>query len=66
MPIWNSEIETMPQGKLKEFQLEKLKKTIRYTYDNVKFYRNKLDSMKVKPEDIKTLEDIRKLPFTTG
>ncbi|OHD54612.1 MAG: phenylacetate--CoA ligase [Spirochaetes bacterium GWF1_51_8] len=65
MPIWNSEIETMPQGKLKEFQLEKLKKTIRYTYDNVKFYRNKLDSMKVKPEDIKTLEDIRKLPFTT-
>ena len=64
MPIWNPPIETMPRKELKELQLQKLKKMVRYTYDNVKFYRDKLDSMKVSPDDIKSLDDIRRLPFT--
>lgn len=65
MPIWNPEIETMPRSEMKELQLEKLKKNVRYVYENVKFYHDKLDELKIKPEDIKTLEDIRKLPMTT-
>ncbi|NPV01158.1 MAG: phenylacetate--CoA ligase [Brevinematales bacterium] len=64
MPIWNPQIETMPRKELKELQLQKLKKMVRYTYDNVKFYRDKLDSMKVSPDGIRSLEDIRRLPFT--
>jgi phenylacetate-CoA ligase len=65
MPLWNPEIETMPREKLKELQLEKLQQTVKYVYENVKFYRDKLDKMKIKPEDIKNYEDIQKLPFTT-
>jgi phenylacetate-CoA ligase len=64
MPIWNPQIETLPRKELKELQLRKLKKTVQYTYENVKFYRDKLDAMKIKPDDIKTLEDIRRLPYT--
>jgi phenylacetate-CoA ligase len=65
MPIWNKKCETMSRNDLKELQLKKLKKLVRYEYDNVKFYRDKLDALGVKPSDIKKLEDIRKLPFTS-
>lgn len=65
MPIWNKEIETMPRKKIKEIQLEKLKKMIYYIYDNVKFYRDKLDDFGISPGDIRKIEDLKKLPFTT-
>ncbi len=64
MPIWNPAIEQMKRSELKELQLAKLKQNVKYVYDNVSFYRKKMDELKVKPEDIKSLEDIRKLPFT--
>lgn len=63
--IWNKEIECADRETMRALQLEKLQKTVKYEYDNVPYYRNKMDEAGVKPEDIKTLEDIAKLPFTT-
>ncbi len=57
------EIETMPVEKIKALQSEKLVKQVKYVYDNVAYYRNLMDEKGVKPEDIKSLEDIGKLPF---
>jgi len=63
--IFNKEIETMSQEELKKIQSERLVKLVKYVYDNVEFYRKRMDENGVKPEDIKGLEDIDKLPFTT-
>ena len=51
---------------LKKLQLERLKWTVTHAYNNSEFYRKKFDEAGVKPEDIQTLEDIQKLPFTTA
>ena len=56
-------IETMPKEDLKAMQLELLKELVKNTYRDSKFYRERMDAAGVKPEDIKTLDDIRKLPF---
>ena len=65
MPIWNKEIEQMDRKKMRELQLEKLKKLVSYVYENVPFYRKKMDEIGIKPQHIKTLEDIKNLPVTT-
>jgi phenylacetate-CoA ligase len=51
---------------LRALQLEGLKWTAGHVYNGSEFYRKRFDEAKVKPEDIKTLDDIRKLPFTTS
>jgi phenylacetate-CoA ligase len=51
--------------KLKELQLKLLQKQIQHVYRNSKFYRAKLEKSNVKPSDIKTIEDITKIPFTS-
>ena len=63
MTYWNEKIETMPKEDLKAMQLELLKELVKNTYRDSKFYRERMDAAGVKPEDIKTLDDIRKLPF---
>ena len=63
MTYWNEKIETMPKEDLKAMQLELLKELVKNTYRDSKFYRERMDVAGVKPEDIKTLDDIRKLPF---
>jgi len=63
--ILNKKVETLPRNKIKELQLERLKETIHLVYDHVPFYQKKFKELKIKPGDIKTLEDIQKLPFTT-
>ena len=63
--LFNKKMETMPRGKIREIQLDRLKNTVRKVYDTVPFYRRKFKELDVKPDDIKTLDDIRKLPFTT-
>ena len=63
MTYWNGKIETMPKEDLKAMQLELLKELVKNTYRDSKFYRERMDAAGVKPEDIKTLDDIRKLPF---
>jgi phenylacetate-CoA ligase len=63
--LWDSKIEAMPPEKLKELQLKRLKKLVKNVYKNNKYYKKKLETANVKPEDIKTLKDIEKLPFLT-
>jgi len=63
--LWDRKIETMPLRELKELQLKRLKKLIRYVYNNNKLYHDRLKDANVRPEDIKTLKDIEKLPFLT-
>ena len=63
--IFNMKMEKMSHGKLKELQLKRLKETVHLVYENVPFYKKKFKDLKLKPEDIKTLDDVRKLPFTT-
>lgn len=61
---WQKE-EVIPRKELEEMQLKRLKWAVKHAYDNVPFYRKKLKSSGVKPDDIKKREDIVKLPFTT-
>lgn len=62
--FYDEKIETMPVDELKKLQLAKLKKAVEYAYNNSKFYKNMFDRRGLKPSDIQTLEDIRKIPFT--
>lgn len=61
---WNDEFECMPVEKLQEFQLEKLKETVAWVNEKVPFYNKKFKEMKITPKDIRSLEDVAKLPFT--
>ncbi len=63
--IWDREHETMSRLKLEKLQLERLQKTVERCYSRVPFYKEKMDVLGVKPEDIKSLNDVTKLPFTT-
>ncbi|MBR7101503.1 MAG: phenylacetate--CoA ligase [Clostridia bacterium] len=60
---YQKEIETMPVDELKKLQSEKLVKQVKHVYENVAYYRNLMDEKGVKPEDIKGIEDLYKLPF---
>ncbi len=60
---YQPEIETMSVEALQALQSERLVKQVRYVYDNVEFYRNRMDEAGVKPEDVKGIEDLYKLPF---
>ncbi len=63
--IWNKEIECMSRDQLSTIQSERLVKTVKHVYDNVSFYRKKMDDIGLLPGDIKGIEDLEKLPFTT-
>ena len=63
--IWNKEMECADRKTIRQLQLERLKHTVAYCYDNVPHYKKKLDEIGLKPEHIKTLKDLQKLPFTT-
>lgn len=62
--IW-SEVETWSRGQVEELQLERLKKIVKTVYEGNAAYRKKMDDANLKPEDIKSLSDIQKFPFTT-
>ena len=61
---FNPELETMSRSELEALQLERLQKTVNHCM-NSPFYQNKFKELGITPDDIKTLDDIRKLPFTT-
>lgn len=63
--IWDRSKECMPREERRELQGERLHKLVEYVYHNVPFYRAKLQEMDITPDDINTIEDIVKLPFTT-
>ena len=58
-------IEKASIDELRALQLERLKWSVRHAYDNVPHYRKKFDDKGVHPDDLKTLEDLAKFPFTT-
>ena len=62
--IWSKE-ETLPRAELEKLQLERLQETVNRVYERVPAYRKKMDEVGVKPEDIKSLKDLAKLPFVT-
>ena len=62
--IWSKE-ETMSRAEIESLQLERLKETVNRVYEKVPAYRNKMDAIGVKPQDIVTLKDLSKLPFVT-
>ena len=63
--IWNQKAECMPLKEKEKLQLNLLKKVVERAYENVPYYKNLFDNLKLKPGDIKSLKDIEKLPFTT-
>ncbi|WNY24837.1 Phenylacetate-coenzyme A ligase [Methanolapillus millepedarum] len=65
MTYWDSHIETMNRKEMNELQLKRLQNSAKTVYQNVPFYKKKFDELGVKPEDIKSLSDISKLPQTT-
>jgi len=62
--IWNKEIECMSPQEMRAIQSERIKELVNRVYNNVAFYRKRMDEMGVKPSDIHTIDDIVKLPFT--
>ncbi len=62
--IWSKE-ETLTRSEIEKIQLERLQETVTRVYEKVAPYRKKMDEARVKPEDIKTLKDLARLPFVT-
>jgi len=63
--FFNPKLEKLPRVKIKELQFKKLKQTVKNTYENIPFYKKRFKELKIKPENIKTLSDIQRLPLTT-
>ncbi len=63
--IYNEEFETLPREVLEALQLKRLKQVVQRVYHTVGFYRRAFDEAGVQPDDIKTLDDLKKFPFTT-
>lgn len=63
--IWNRSKECMSRDEMHNLQSERLRKLVTRVYHNTPFYRTKMQELDITPDDIKTIEDIVKLPFTT-
>ena len=63
--IFSPKYETIAPEELKALQLRRLQDTVMRVYYRVPFYRKKMDDLGVTPDDIRSLDDIRRLPFTT-
>ncbi|MDE7324823.1 MAG: phenylacetate--CoA ligase [Lachnospiraceae bacterium] len=62
---YQPEIETMPHSELRALQDKRLVEQVKHVYDNVKFYRERMEEAGTRPEDIHGVEDLYKLPFIT-
>jgi len=65
MPIYNHYFETMPRREIEAVQLKRLQATIERIYATVPFYKNSFNKAKIKPGNIKGLDDLQRIPFTT-
>ena len=63
--MFSPEIEKIDRKALREMQLERLKYTVHYAYENVPMYRRRFDEIGLRPEHIRTLKDIELIPYTT-
>ena len=64
MNYWQQEIETMPREELRRHQSEKLVWQVRRMYEKLPYFRERMDKMGLKPDDIHGVEDLHRLPFT--
>jgi len=62
--MYNKEIETLPLDKLRQLQNERLANLVQRVYNDVPFYKKQFDDVGLNPSDIKTMEDLHKIPFT--
>ncbi len=62
--IWSKE-ETLPREEIERIQLERLQETVSRVYEKVPAYRKKMDDAGIKPSDVKSLDDLHRLPFVT-
>ena len=62
--IWNDEFETLPREALESLQLKRLQQTVSRIAESVPFYKESFKKHDIAPEQIKTLDDLRRLPFT--
>ncbi len=65
MNYFQKEIECMPREEMRKLQAERFISTVEYTYNNSPFYKKRFDEKGIKPSDIKSLDDLHKIPFTT-
>ena len=63
--IWNEKAECMSEEETKELQLQRLQSVVKRAYEKVPYYNKRFTDLKIEPEDIETLDDIEKLPFTS-
>jgi phenylacetate-CoA ligase len=61
---FDPQVETMPREALAALQFERLRKTLRNAYDHVPLHRQRMDAAGVVPEEVRTLDDLRRVPFT--
>jgi phenylacetate-CoA ligase len=61
--IWNRDVETMPRAKLRQLQLERLRWSVQWAYDRVPYHKNRLAAAGVSPGQLRSLDDLRRLPF---
>lgn len=64
-PYWNPKMETASRETIERWQLHKFQTTLRFAYENSKLWRRKLDDAGVHPDQIRTLEDVQRVPFLT-
>ncbi|MCQ2454650.1 MAG: phenylacetate--CoA ligase [Clostridia bacterium] len=62
--MWNEKIETMPRAELKKLQSERLVKQVKRMYEKVPCFKERMDNLGLKPEDINGVDDLHKLPFS--
>ncbi|ALC16665.1 phenylacetate-CoA ligase [Desulfuromonas soudanensis] len=62
--LWNAEFETLPREAIAALQLKRLQQTLQRVYATVPFYQENFRRAKITPDDIKSLDDLRRLPFT--
>jgi phenylacetate-CoA ligase len=63
---WNEKMETLPREEITDLQLERLQVTLNRAYTKVDFYRHRFEELGLLPEDISSLEDLRRIPCTTA
>ena len=62
---YQPEVECASREQIREWQYERLTKQVKHVYDNVPYYRAKMEEVGLVPEDIKSMDDLHKLPFLT-
>ncbi|MBE6471115.1 MAG: phenylacetate--CoA ligase [Coriobacteriaceae bacterium] len=62
--FYQEELETMPREEIEKLQLDRVKNLVHYVYERIPLYKERFDEAGVSPDDLQTLDDLRKFPFT--